>query len=308
MGERLNTATVAMNLPERNFPQRTQLPDGYHINGSRLDAIVGEGGTGIVFKGHHTDRPYSHPVAFKVEKGMRHEFRFTELEAYRALRESSDNIVATFDDGIGLFRDGFQTRRFVEMEYLPEGSVHDLMQRRGKFPAETAMSIVEQTASGLSVVHRAGFVHLDVEPNNLPIDGDNVKLGDFGMAVDMQNPKENGDIWILGTPEYMAPERAQGYVGDERTDVHGLAMTAYEMFTGLHLRDRELEFNTHLKVLKEQDLYEAQVDDALAKLADAGYSALVPTIGSALSWHREKRQEGPTEFAEELRDRLADAA
>jgi serine/threonine-protein kinase len=94
--------------------------------------------------------------------------------------------------------------------------------------------VVAQVASGIEAAHRHGLIHRDIKPHNILVerpDGGAVHayIVDFGLARDVD---KDTDPNIAGTVEYMAPEQASGERVDGRTDVWGLGITLYELFTG----------------------------------------------------------------------------
>lgn len=92
--------------------------------------------------------------------------------------------------------------------------------------------IFRQAAEGLQAMHKAGFVHADIKPNNImltPADG--VKLIDFGQSCKAGTVKER----IQGTPDYIAPEQVKREAITEQTDIFNLGATFYWLLTGKHV-------------------------------------------------------------------------
>ena len=117
---------------------------------------------------------------------------------------------------------------FLVMEYVDGLSVE---QR----PPETfrdALRIFHQTAEGLSYMHQAGYVHADMKPNNVVIQGDgNVKVIDLGKACKIGTVKER----IQGTPDYIAPEQVHRREITPKTDIYNLGGTMYWILTGKNI-------------------------------------------------------------------------
>lgn len=87
-------------------------------------------------------------------------------------------------------------------------------------------------ASGLKSMHDAGFVHADIKPNNIMIDGEGqVKIIDFGQSCKNGTVKER----IQGTPDYIAPEQVQRKPITAKTDLFNLGATMYWLLTGTHV-------------------------------------------------------------------------
>lgn len=98
-------------------------------------------------------------------------------------------------------------------------------------PADLAviLGIFQQVADGLDALHRAGFVHADIKPNNIMITQDGrVKIIDFGQSCPVGYVKRR----IQGTPDYIAPEQVRRLPIDRRTDVYNLGATLYWVLTG----------------------------------------------------------------------------
>ena len=93
-------------------------------------------------------------------------------------------------------------------------------------------SICRDVAQGLGVMHKAGYVHADIKPNNIMITGDNhVKIIDFGQSCPIGTVKER----IQGTPDYIAPEQVQRRSIIPQTDVFNLGATMYWLLTRKHV-------------------------------------------------------------------------
>jgi eukaryotic-like serine/threonine-protein kinase len=118
---------------------------------------------------------------------------------------------------------------YYVMEYLAHGSLDDRLQQLGKIPAEDAVRIFRDVATGLSHAHGRGVLHCDLKPGNVLLDQDHhPRLADFGQSrlSHEQDP-------ALGTLFYMAPEQADlKAVPDARWDVYALGALLYAMLTG----------------------------------------------------------------------------
>ncbi|MGD9891232.1 MAG: serine/threonine-protein kinase [Dehalococcoidia bacterium] len=137
------------------------------------------------------------------------------------------NIVQVYDAGT---TDGFV---YLAMELIEGRSLATLMQERGRFSVQQAISIAEQAAAALDALHDRGLVHCDVKPANImlePTSGRAVLL-DFGVSRRVDDTVTRAG-WIWGTPAYMAPEQiAPGQRLSRQTDVYQLAATIYALLT-----------------------------------------------------------------------------
>ncbi len=122
-------------------------------------------------------------------------------------------------------RKWFKTRELlILMEYVTGQTLDDI--RPEQLPRSIAL--FKKIAEALHSLHKAGFVHADIKPNNILIDGDAVKIIDFGQSCPIGHKKDR----IQGTPDYIAPEQVRKMPLDERTDVFNLGATMYWVLTG----------------------------------------------------------------------------
>ena len=117
------------------------------------------------------------------------------------------------------------------MEYIDGEDLASLLKRIGRLPADKALDIARQIAAGLAAAHNRGVLHRDLKPANIMLDGrGGVRITDFGLAVAVDaGPREND---VSGTPAYMAPEQFTGGGASVRSDIYGLGLVLYELYTG----------------------------------------------------------------------------
>ncbi len=201
----------------------------------RIDAQIGEGGMGVVYKATHV--ALNKVLALKILRGEMAKDpeavqRFMQ-EAQAATSIGHENIIDIND--FGRLRDG--TAYFV-MEYLNGRPLNDLIKRGGSIPTADALQILRQIAGALGAAHQRGIVHRDLKPDNVFVltrgELNNfVKVLDFGIAkVGASQNKLTRTGMVFGTPHYMSPEQAAGQSVDARTDIYALGVIMYEMFTG----------------------------------------------------------------------------
>jgi eukaryotic-like serine/threonine-protein kinase len=126
---------------------------------------------------------------------------------------------------------------YVVMEWVDGVSLREELMQRRMLPLADVVVIVEQVCGALVEAHVAGVVHRDVKPENVLLGAGAerlVKLADFGTAkqLDPSAPVLTFDDKILGTPHYMAPERASGRPVGGAADVYAVAVMTYEMLEG----------------------------------------------------------------------------
>lgn len=139
---------------------------------------------------------------------------------------SHPNIVRIYDIGVA------DDHVFIAMEYFPRGDLRRRV-KQGMSP-EAALSVLQQMAAALAVVHAQGVLHRDLKPGNVMLRTDGtVALIDFGLAKEIaQEESITGRGEIFGTPFYMSPEQGHGRTVDARSDLYSLGVIFYEMLTG----------------------------------------------------------------------------
>jgi serine/threonine-protein kinase len=149
-------------------------------------------------------------------------------EAKSAAALNHPNVVQIYDQGRA--EDG---RYYIAMEYVPGGSLEDLILRRGPLDPAEAARLASQVAEALRAAHAHGIVHRDIKPQNVLLDeaGD-AKVADFGIALAASRTSTSGTNLLLGTPSYMSPEQAMSERVGPQSDLYSLGVVLYEMLTG----------------------------------------------------------------------------
>jgi serine/threonine protein kinase len=194
-----------------------------------LSDLLGAGGMAEVFLAH--DRMLGRDLALKVlkehyAKDERFVGRFWR-EAQSAAALNHRNVVQIYDQGRA--EDG---RYYIAMEYVPGGSLEDLILRRGPLGPSEATRIASQVAEALHAAHIRGIVHRDIKPQNVLLDkAGNAKVADFGIALAASRTSTSGTNLLFGTPSYMSPEQAMGERVGPESDLYSLGVVLYEMLT-----------------------------------------------------------------------------
>ncbi len=199
------------------------IPD---VPGYRLDAPVGRGGNGVVWRGEHLAS--AAVVAIKISRST------SPLDDVRFLREAKTatevrhaRIVSVLDVGVvgGL--------RYLALEFQPGGDAHDLAKQRGGTLAPMqALRVVTQAAQGLAALHAVGLVHRDCNPGNIFLDASGgARLGDLGLVRRLDEQVTQTGV-ALGTPGYLSPEQALGDEVDGRSDIFSMGATLFALLVG----------------------------------------------------------------------------
>ena len=195
-----------------------------------LGEKIGAGGYSEVWRG--TDVVLARPVAIKLlHAGYAQQAeavaRF-RAEAQHAGALSHENIARVYDYG----EPDPPQPPFLVMEFVDGPSLAGALAAGPLEPAQT-MDIVAQAASGLHAAHLAGLVHRDIKPGNLLLaPGGIVKITDFGIASAADGVPMTVTGQLVGTPGFLAPERAMGAQATAASDLYSLGIVAYECLAG----------------------------------------------------------------------------
>lgn len=262
---------------------------GLNLGGFVVKKLLAAGGMGLVYEALHEQIGRRAAVkVLKPEVAADQEWtrRFlTEAQALASLKNKNLIEVLNF----GKTPDG---REFLMMEFLEGEALDHYIQRMGALAPAVALGIAEQILNALSEAHKKGVVHRDLKPSNVFLLREHsgellVKVIDFGLArqepvklVDAALPlpkAPDGASLLAGTPEYIAPEQAQGLKVDGAADLYSLGIMLHEMLTGslpfeaesvvkllqMHLSDRPPRLSTLVNNLPEG--IEELVDQLLEK-------------------------------------------
>ncbi len=203
-------------------------PESRILGAYQLEERIGKGGMGEVYRARHLRLGREAAVkilpANLVTEG---DFlkRF-EREAASAASLTHPNILQVFDYGE---QDGIP---YLVMPYIKSGTLKERLEAGSVTPAQMADYLTE-VADALDYAHRKGIIHRDVKPANILIDEhDRAYLSDFGIAKALEGTDNLTQAGLgVGTPEYMAPEQAQGRA-EPRSDLYALGVMVYQMLTG----------------------------------------------------------------------------
>jgi serine/threonine protein kinase len=260
------TSALASELVRRGWLTPFQLD---HLNNGThgdlmlgpyvLLAALGQGGMGMVYKARH--RRLERLVALKVisptaMSGEAVQRLYREARAIARLKHP--NIVLLYDAA------EIDGKHFLALEYVDGVDLDRLVRQKGPFPIGLACDCIRQAALGLQHAHERGLVHRDIKPSNLvmtrarlspgsgwrPEGGEGldqecaqdavIKILDLGLvrlhrvgAALPEGEKLSVDGYVVGTPDYVAPEQAlDSHTVDIRADIYSLGCTFYELLAG----------------------------------------------------------------------------
>ncbi len=193
----------------------------------RVEQIVARGGMATVYLA--VDLRLERKVALKIiHPHLANDISFRDKfirEARIAAKLSHPNLVNVFDQG----EDGDMA--FMAMEFVSGITLRDALKDFGALDWKRALDLFEPMLSGLAAAHRAGILHRDLKPENVLLaDDGRIKLGDFGLARDIDNNTATGSL--VGTVAYLSPELVMRGTADARSDVYAAGIMLFEMLAG----------------------------------------------------------------------------
>lgn len=230
--------------------------EGTTLGRYRLQHCIGRGGMSEVYLA--TDEYMQRDVALKLVDSNHADYseRF-QREVQTIGRLSHSHILPAFDYG----EQG--PWQYLVMPYVEHGTLRELL-ASGPLSLEEAGAILEQIASALQFAHDHGIIHRDIKPSNILLDSQrHVYLADFGLAKVLGKNTEitQGD-YLLGSPEYMAPELVDEPASTS-SDIYALGIVLYEMLTGRVPFKGATPLGVCWKHLQEQPLYPSLLNPAI---------------------------------------------
>jgi serine/threonine-protein kinase len=202
---------------------------GRRLGGFTVERELGAGGMGMVVlaRQESLDRAAVlkriHPM---LESSPELEARF-EREAMTAARLHHPNVVGVYD------RFHHRGHQYIATEYVDGLDLSAVLVAESKLPWRIAAIIALECARGLEAIHDAGTLHRDLKPQNLLIGRHGeVKITDFGLALDPTGSSLTQPGVAIGTPPYMPPEQLRGERVDARADLFAFGCLLFEMLTG----------------------------------------------------------------------------
>ncbi len=216
------------------------MPDSSSLIGTKFEsyeiqALIGSGGMASVYRGF--DQDLQRPVAIKV---LHNQLALVQPELPARFRQEArliarlrhPHIVQVYDFGE---QDGYT---FMVEEFLPGPTLgrqlRELAAHDRRLSRDETIMIVRHLASALDAAHAAGIIHRDIKPENAIWNAEGeLVLTDFGIArYTLSDVRHTQTGMIIGTPDYLSPEQAQGLSLTSASDVYSLGIVLYRMLAG----------------------------------------------------------------------------
>jgi serine/threonine-protein kinase len=236
--------STTVSLSDHIRPRAQAFEPGTRLGTYEISALIGVGGMGEVYRA--TDTNLKRQVAIKVLPAA----FANDVERLARFQREAEILAALNHPNIaGLY--GFEDTggsKLLVMELVDGPTLAERI-RKGRIPADEALSIAKQVADALEAAHERGIIHRDLKPSNVKVRPDGtVKVLDFGVAKAiepdvaaqtiaegspaMKSPPTTRIGVVLGTAAYMSPEQARGRPVDKRADIWAFGCVLYEMVTG----------------------------------------------------------------------------
>jgi serine/threonine protein kinase len=219
----------------------------------RLGRAVGHGGMGTVWEAH--DEVLGRDVAVKeviLPHGLSDDeraiqYKRTFREARTAARLGHPGVVTVYDV---VEQDG---RPWIIMELIRSRSLDEVIKQEGLLPPVRAAEIARQMLAALHAAHEAGVLHRDVKPSNVLVgSGDRTVLTDFGIATATGDVTLTQTGLVMGSPAYIAPERARGRTVGPASDLWSLGITLCVMVDGKSPYERSEPMASLVAIISEE--------------------------------------------------------
>lgn len=203
----------------------------------RLIREIGRGATATVYLAQDPER--AEPVAVKHvsfrERGKdgarinRRLLKLLRAEEAVSQRMNHPNIIKIYEV---IVRD---VDAYIVMEYFQSETLEKYCSFEMLMPVNRVVSVIFKCCMALDYAYRQGIVHRDIKPANILIDAhDNVKITDFGLALNLGKKSDQDSTFIMGvgSPAYMSPEQIKSYPLNQKTDIYSLGVVLFHLLTG----------------------------------------------------------------------------
>ncbi|GHO93342.1 hypothetical protein KSF_033900 [Reticulibacter mediterranei] len=235
---------------------------GTHLGHYRLLRLLGKGGMAEVYLAY--DEEKQREVAIKMISGHNVDYLERFMREVAAVDKlTHKHILPAYD------YDSEESWHYLVMPYIPGGTLRELLEE-GPLSPTAALELLEQIADALQFAHEQGIIHRDIKPSNILLrDAHYAYLADFGVAKFVENSNRLTQTGtLLGTPEYMAPDLAEG-PATSSTDIYALGIVLYQMITGQLPFVAETPLAVYWKQIRDQPQSPSQHQPSLSPAIDA---------------------------------------
>jgi serine/threonine protein kinase len=205
------------------------LAPGQHVGGYRLERLLGEGASGIVFAAVDAQDARVALKLLRPELADDGVLRARFVREARLAREIESKHVARIlelGEARGL--------TYLVLPLYEGGSLAARLRMYEPFEMQDTVRLAAQLARGLEALHERGIVHRDLKPSNVLFGdgGRTAAIADFGLARTPDSTRLTLDGQLLGTPHYVAPEVIEGLEATPASDLYALGCVLYECVVG----------------------------------------------------------------------------
>jgi serine/threonine protein kinase len=270
---------------------------GSTIVGHRIEARLGEGGMGVVYRARHEQLGKLRalkllPPHLAQDRQFRERF---EREWRLAAAIEHPSIVEILDAGEA------EGRLYIVMRLIDGADLATVVAAQGALEPVRVTHILEQIGDALDAAHAAGLVHRDVSPRNILVAAsDRAYLADFGVARATAATGLTRTGYFVGNLDYASPEQIEGKAIDGRADIYALGGVLYTSLTGRTPFERETEVQVMYAHLNEAPPAPSAVREDLPP-------ALDDVVAKAMAKTPDTRFQSCAEFVEALRTAVTPA-
>ncbi|RME80010.1 MAG: serine/threonine protein kinase, partial [Planctomycetota bacterium] len=285
--------TLESNEKE-NFPSPSH---PVKIGRYKILSMIGQGGMGEIYLAYdpHLDRKVAIKI-LKIKNLPRHHYKAQRFlqEAKTSAKLRHPNIVSVYD--LGCEKD----QNFLVMDYIEGMTLKKYLISR-HLSLKERIQLILPICDALSYAHKMKIIHRDIKPSNIMVDQEGkVFLMDFGLGKEVTSSAGITQAGVtIGTPMYMAPEQAKGYLHevDHRSDLYSLGAVIYEMVTDHKPFQGKTPTAIIYRVIKEEPIpprkWNPEIPEVLEKI-----------IQKAMAKEKRDRYQDALEMKQDLEDWL----
>jgi hypothetical protein len=240
----------------------------------RLGGRLGRGGMADVH--FALDTRLCRPVAVKMLRrklaGDPAARELFEREAWSVASLSHPAIVAIYDTGEDVDPATGLRLPYLVMEFVPGGTLQAVLAGEQKLSPRRALRLMRGVVAALAYSHETGIIHQDIKPSNVMVTASGeVKVMDFGISRRLADAATGGGpaAAVLGTANYLPPERARGEGADARSDLYSAGCLLYELLVGTSPFDGESPLGIAARHLHDAPVPPSELADGIGPEIDA---------------------------------------